>query len=72
MIYKEQVRLNQAATDDLMARLEAQKAICDLTEKETVQKVQTKRWAREIGKVRRGTYEEEIKNGQFRIWREGN
>ncbi|GFZ11823.1 hypothetical protein Acr_23g0002080 [Actinidia rufa] len=34
VIYKEQVRLNQAATNALMARLEAQKAICDSSEKE--------------------------------------
>ncbi|XP_028782202.1 uncharacterized protein LOC114738332 [Neltuma alba] len=34
VIYKEQVRLNQAATNALMARLEAQKAICDNAEKE--------------------------------------
>ncbi|KAJ7962913.1 Trichohyalin [Quillaja saponaria] len=34
VIYKEQVRLNQAASNALMARLEAQKAICDSAEKE--------------------------------------
>jgi hypothetical protein len=34
VIYKEQVRLNQAASNALMARLEAQKAICDAAEKE--------------------------------------
>ncbi|XP_057967869.1 uncharacterized protein LOC131157601 [Malania oleifera] len=34
VIYKEQVRLNQAATTALTARLEAQKAICDASEKE--------------------------------------
>lgn len=34
MVYKEQVRLNQAATSALMARLEAQKSICDASEKE--------------------------------------
>lgn len=34
MIYKEQVRLNQAASNALMARLEAQKAICDSSERE--------------------------------------
>ncbi|GKV35634.1 hypothetical protein SLEP1_g43879 [Rubroshorea leprosula] len=34
VIYKEQVRLNQAATNALMARLEAQKEICDASEKE--------------------------------------
>ncbi|OAY52888.1 uncharacterized protein LOC110613216 [Manihot esculenta] len=34
VIYKEQVRLNQAATNALMARLEAQKAICDSSEKD--------------------------------------
>lgn len=34
VIYKEQVRLNQAATNALMARLEAQRAICDNAEKE--------------------------------------
>ncbi|XP_043726200.1 uncharacterized protein LOC122672776 [Telopea speciosissima] len=34
VVYKEQIRLNQAATSSLMARLEAQKAICDSSEKE--------------------------------------
>ncbi|KAL0010569.1 hypothetical protein SO802_005677 [Lithocarpus litseifolius] len=34
VIYKEQLRLNQAASNALMARLEAQKAICDASEKE--------------------------------------
>ncbi|OVA06542.1 hypothetical protein BVC80_1739g26 [Macleaya cordata] len=34
VIYKEQARLNQAATSALMARLEAQKAICDSSEKD--------------------------------------
>ncbi|KAF1002817.1 uncharacterized protein LOC141700113 [Apium graveolens] len=34
VIYKEQVRLNQAASNALMARLEAQKAICDSSERE--------------------------------------
>ncbi|KAG7997958.1 hypothetical protein I3843_01G234100 [Carya illinoinensis] len=34
VIYKEQVRLNQAATNALMARLEAQKAISDASENE--------------------------------------
>lgn len=34
VVYKEQVRLNQAASSALMARLEAQKAICDGSEKE--------------------------------------
>ncbi|XVF26668.1 hypothetical protein REPUB_Repub14bG0037500 [Reevesia pubescens] len=34
VVYKEQVRLNQAAANALMARLEAQKAICDTSEKE--------------------------------------
>ncbi|KAF5726905.1 plectin [Tripterygium wilfordii] len=34
VIYKEQLRLNQAASNALMARLEAQKAICDAAEKE--------------------------------------
>ncbi|XP_021817964.1 titin homolog [Prunus avium] len=34
VIYKEQLRLNQAASSALMARLEAQKAICDASEKE--------------------------------------
>lgn len=33
-MYKEQVRLNQAASSALMARLEAQKAICDGSERE--------------------------------------
>lgn len=34
VIYKEQVRLNQAAASALMATLEAQKAICDSSERE--------------------------------------
>ncbi|KAJ8470908.1 hypothetical protein OPV22_025251 [Ensete ventricosum] len=34
VVYKEQVRLNQAATSSLMARLEAQRALCDYSEKE--------------------------------------
>ncbi|PPS17373.1 hypothetical protein GOBAR_AA03202 [Gossypium barbadense] len=34
VVYKEQVRLNQAAANALTARLEAQKAICDASEKE--------------------------------------
>ncbi|KAL3598465.1 hypothetical protein D5086_006383 [Populus alba] len=34
VVYKEQVRLNQAASNALMARLQAQKAICDASEKE--------------------------------------
>lgn len=32
MLYKEQLRLNQAANNALMARLEAQKAMCDASE----------------------------------------
>ncbi|CAK9324609.1 unnamed protein product [Citrullus colocynthis] len=38
VIYKEQLRLNQAASNALMARLEAQKAICDAAEKDLYQK----------------------------------
>ncbi|KAJ6711745.1 TRICHOHYALIN [Salix purpurea] len=34
VVYKEKLRLNQAATRALMARLEAQKAICDASEEE--------------------------------------
>ncbi|XP_024973368.1 protein lava lamp [Cynara cardunculus var. scolymus] len=34
VIYKEQVRLNQAASNALMARLESQKAMCDSSERE--------------------------------------
>ncbi|XP_071733457.1 uncharacterized protein [Rutidosis leptorrhynchoides] len=34
VIYKEQARLNQAASNSLMARLEAQKAMCDTSERE--------------------------------------
>ncbi|XP_009762747.1 uncharacterized protein [Nicotiana sylvestris] len=34
VVYKEQVRLNQAAANALMARLEAQRAICDSAERE--------------------------------------
>lgn len=42
MIYKEQVRLNQAASNALMARLEAQRAICDAAEKELHKKYKQK------------------------------
>ena len=42
VIYKEQVRLNQAATNALMARLEAQRAICDAAEKELHKKYRQK------------------------------
>ncbi|KAK7255292.1 hypothetical protein RIF29_28699 [Crotalaria pallida] len=38
VIYKEQVRLNQAASNALMARLEAQREICDAAEKELLKK----------------------------------
>ncbi|XP_019184713.1 PREDICTED: titin homolog isoform X2 [Ipomoea nil] len=38
VVYKEQVRLNLAASNALMARLEAQRAICDSAEKELYQK----------------------------------
>ncbi|XP_047306793.1 uncharacterized protein LOC124910219 isoform X2 [Impatiens glandulifera] len=38
VIYKEQMRLNQAASNSLMARLEAQRAICDSSEKELLRK----------------------------------
>ncbi|CAA3017590.1 Hypothetical predicted protein [Olea europaea subsp. europaea] len=34
VVYKEQVRLNQAAISALLARLQAQKAICDLAERD--------------------------------------
>ncbi|KAJ8535975.1 hypothetical protein K7X08_034376 [Anisodus acutangulus] len=34
VVYKEQVRLNQAAANALMARLEAQRAICDSAERD--------------------------------------
>ncbi|XP_058074611.1 uncharacterized protein LOC131223281 [Magnolia sinica] len=34
VVYKEQIRLNQVAASALMARLEAQKAICDSSEKD--------------------------------------
>ncbi|XP_060205621.1 uncharacterized protein LOC132633314 [Lycium barbarum] len=34
IVYKEQVRLNQAAANTLMARLEAQRAICDSAERD--------------------------------------
>ncbi|KAI4324695.1 hypothetical protein MLD38_030159 [Melastoma candidum] len=34
VVYKEQMRLNQAAASALMARLEAQKAMCDASERE--------------------------------------
>ncbi|KAK7261883.1 hypothetical protein RIF29_28206 [Crotalaria pallida] len=42
VIYKEQVRLNQAASNALMARLEAQRAICDAAEKELHKKYRQK------------------------------
>nr|GMD35524.1 titin homolog [Ipomoea batatas] len=38
VVYKEQVRLNLAASNALMARLEAQRAICDSAEKELYRK----------------------------------
>ncbi|CAI9781603.1 unnamed protein product [Fraxinus pennsylvanica] len=38
VVYKEQVRLNQAAASALLARLEAQKAICDSAERELQRK----------------------------------
>ncbi|XP_038881153.1 titin homolog isoform X2 [Benincasa hispida] len=38
VIYKEQLRLNQAASNALMARLEAQKEICNAAEKDLYQK----------------------------------
>lgn len=38
VVYKEQVRLNQAATTTLMARLEAQMAICNSAEKQLAKK----------------------------------
>ncbi|KAL9238624.1 hypothetical protein vseg_013020 [Gypsophila vaccaria] len=38
VVYKEQVRLNQAATTSLMARLEAQIAVCNAAEKELYKK----------------------------------
>ncbi|XP_047316944.1 eukaryotic translation initiation factor 5B-like [Impatiens glandulifera] len=38
VVYKEQMRLNQAASSALMARLEAQKAICDSSEKDLYRK----------------------------------
>ncbi|KAL8138806.1 hypothetical protein V2J09_004807 [Rumex salicifolius] len=42
VVYKEQVRLNQAAASALTARLEAQKAICDSAEKQLHQKFKQK------------------------------
>ncbi|KAI4329294.1 hypothetical protein L6164_021577 [Bauhinia variegata] len=44
VIYKEEVRLNQAATNALMARLEAQRAICDSAEKELHKKQIRPEW----------------------------
>lgn len=38
VVYKQQVRLNQAAANALKARLEAQKAICDSSEKDLYRK----------------------------------
>ncbi|XP_062194374.1 uncharacterized protein LOC133897599 [Phragmites australis] len=40
VVYKEQLRLNQAATSTLMARLEAQRAMCDSSETELRKKYQ--------------------------------
>lgn len=40
VVYKEQLRLNQAATSTLMARLEAQRAMCDSSETELRRKYQ--------------------------------
>ncbi|CAL0332367.1 unnamed protein product [Lupinus luteus] len=42
VIYKEQIRLNQAASNTLMARLEAQRATCDAAEKELHKKYKQK------------------------------
>ncbi|XP_047058138.1 uncharacterized protein LOC124664734 [Lolium rigidum] len=42
VVYKEQLRLNQAATSTLMARLEAQRAMCDSSETELRKKYQHK------------------------------
>ncbi|KAK2425366.1 hypothetical protein QL285_035617 [Trifolium repens] len=42
VMYKEQVRLNQAASNALMARLEAQRAICDAAEKDLHKKYKIK------------------------------
>ncbi|XP_006643821.1 uncharacterized protein LOC102712299 [Oryza brachyantha] len=42
VVYKEQLRLNQAATSTLMARLEAQRAMCDSSETELRRKYQQK------------------------------
>ncbi|KAL1298134.1 hypothetical protein HN51_042541 [Arachis hypogaea] len=42
VLYKEQVRLNQAATNALMARLEAQRGICDAAERELHKKFRQK------------------------------
>ncbi|CAI9769363.1 unnamed protein product [Fraxinus pennsylvanica] len=42
VVYKEQVRLNQAATSALLARLQAQKAICDSAERDLHRKYKQK------------------------------
>ncbi|TVU21539.1 hypothetical protein EJB05_31180, partial [Eragrostis curvula] len=42
VVYKEQLRLNQAATTSLMARLEAQRAMCDSSETDLRKKYQQK------------------------------
>ncbi|MED6170987.1 hypothetical protein PIB30_036449 [Stylosanthes scabra] len=42
VMYKEQVRLNQAATNALMARLEAQRGICDAAERDLHKKFRQK------------------------------
>ncbi|MCO5601932.1 hypothetical protein L7F22_056058 [Adiantum nelumboides] len=39
VVYKEQARLNQAACNALLARLESQKSACDAAEKELVRKI---------------------------------
>ncbi|GJN37319.1 hypothetical protein PR202_gb26257 [Eleusine coracana subsp. coracana] len=42
VVYKEQLRLNQAATSSLLARLEAQRSMCDSSETELRKKYQQK------------------------------
>ncbi|PWA76590.1 hypothetical protein CTI12_AA230870 [Artemisia annua] len=58
VIYKEQARLNQAASNSLMARLEAQKAMCDSSERELHKKFQHRD---ELEKQARPEWEQQVR-----------
>nr|GEX75382.1 hypothetical protein [Tanacetum cinerariifolium] len=58
VIYKEQARLNQAASNSLMARLEAQKAMCDSSERELHKKFQHRD---ELEKQTRPEWEQQVR-----------